>query len=480
MPLIWSLLSYAPAVIVPRLLALAQITLLTRLVPAGEVGKFVLVMTIGDAIDLFCSNWVRIALARFGSGQPERMPEETARSYVFYAATLCVAVPVAVIAAWLLRPDEYWIFLACVASYTLVNGVSRIGITVLSLRGLRRQFLAVEMFRASAVFACVIGLAAGVTQSWIGLTLAANAATAVAAIAATLLALRGFALRWPRWTGTAAILHYSLPLIGGAGLATLLNSADRIFLDRLRGPADLAVYAAAIVLARQPLEFLFAIVNVRAFPEMMEAYEGGGPVQGAARLAELLCAMALVALPSAAGLALVASPLARLLLPLPYVDAAQWVIPFGALAGLMAGLKFFVFDQAFHMAKAGWQSTLTLVPPALLGLVLIAWGAQAVGPAGVAAAVAVQFALALAISIAFTHSLLPFVWPWAELRKIAGMTVAMATAAWLAMHFTVAQAAAVQLAAAIASGIVAYALAGLWLRPGPIAEVLAYARPRNR
>ena len=477
MPLIWSLLSYAPAVIVPRLLALAQITLLTRLIAPGEVGKFVLVMTIGDAIDLFCSNWVRIALARFGSGQPERMPEETARSYLFYAATLVVAMPVAIIAAWLLRPEEYWIFLACVASYTLTNGLARLGITILSLRGLRRQFLGVEMLRASAVFACVIGLAWSVSQSWVVLTLAANAATALAAIIGTVFALRGFSLSWPRWAGTGAILHYSLPLIGGAGLTTLLNSADRIFLDRLRGPADLAVYAAALVLARQPLEFLFAIINVRAFPEMMEAYEQGGPAQGAARLGDLFCAMLLVALPSACGLALTASPLARLLLPQAYVATAQWVIPFGALAGLLAGLKFFVFDQAFHMAKAGWQSALTTIPPVLAGLALIYWGAQAIGPAGVTMAVAAQFALALAISIYFTHRLVPFVWPWAELGRIAAMTLLMSIAAASALLATAGLAAALQLAAAMLCGVVTYAAAGLWLRPGPIREILAYARP---
>ena len=139
MPLIWSLLSYAPAVIVPRLLALAQIMLLTRLIPASEVGRFVLVMTIGDAIDLFCSNWVRIALARFGSGQPERVPQETARALLFYAASLSAAAPAAALASWLLRPDEFWLFFGCVCSYTLANGLARVVITVLALRGLRRQ-----------------------------------------------------------------------------------------------------------------------------------------------------------------------------------------------------------------------------------------------------------------------------------------------------------------------------------------------------
>lgn len=477
MPLIWSLLSYAPAVIGPRLLALAQITLLTRLIPAGEVGRFVLVMTIGDAIDLFCSNWVRIALARFGSGQPEKIPQETTRSLVFYAATLLVAAPAAIAAAWLLRPEEFWVFLGCVASYTLANGLARIAITVLALRGLRRQFLAVELLRASAVFATVIGLAFSLTQSWIWLTLAANAATFAAAAIGAVFALRGNGLVWPRWAGTGAILHYSLPLIGGAGLTTLLNSADRILLDRLRGPADLALYAAAIVLARQPLEFLFAIVNVRAFPEMMEAYERGGPAQGASKLSDLFCAMLLVALPSAAGLALVAGPLASLLLPPAYVETARIIIPLGALAGLLAGLKFFVFDQAFHMAKAGWQSALTTVPPVALGLALVAWGAQSIGPAGVAAAVAVQFALALAISIIFTHRLLPFVWPWAELGKIAAMTGLMAFGAAGALALLAAHGALAQLTGAVAAGVVAYAAGGMWLRPAPVREVLAYARP---
>ena len=474
MPLIWSLLSYAPAVIVPRLLALAQITLLTRFIPAGDVGRFVLVMTIGDAIDLFCSNWVRIALARFGSGKPAAMQQETSRALMFYAATLLAAIPAAVIAAWLLRPEEFWLFLVCVGSYTLANGLARIAITILSLRGLRRQFLAVEMFRATAVFIAVIGLASGVTQSWMWLTLAANGATAIAAIAGAVLALRGNGLAWPGWAGSGAVLHYSLPLIGGAFLTTLLNSADRILLDRLRGPAELALYVAAIVLARQPLEFLFAIVNVRAFPEMMEAYEHGGPAQGAKKLGDLFCAMLLIALPSAAGLAIVAAPLAGLLLAPAYVEAARMIIPLGALAGLLAGLKFFVFDQAFHMAKAGWQSVLTLVPPALLGLALAAFAAQSIGPMGVAAAVAAQFALGLAISIFCTHRLLPFAWPLAEIGKIAGMTVLMALAAESALLALGAHGPAAQLFAAMAAGVAAYVLAGLWLRPGPVREVLAY------
>ena len=476
MPLIWSLLSYAPAVVVPRLLALAQITLLARLIPANDLGHVLLVITIGDAIDLFCSNWVRIALARFASGQPERLGEETARSWLFYAATLVVAIPVAVATAWLLRPDEFWIFLACVASYTLANGVARLSITLLALRALRRRFLLVEMARAAGVFVVVIGLAATVSQSWIVLTLAANAATALAAAAATLLALRGIVFARPRWPASLDILRYSLPLIGAAGLTTLLGSLDRVLLDRMRGAAELAIYVAAVVLARQPMEFLFGIINVRAFPELMEAYERGGPARGAARLSELLCAMLLVALPAAAGLAIVAAPLARVLLPPAYGEAAGLIIPLGALAGLLAGLKFFVFDQAFHMAKAGWQSALALVPAVLVGVVLIGWGASAYGPVGVAAAVSAQFAVALGIGVVFTHRLLPFVWPWSEIGRIAGMTLVMAAAALATLAALTSAGALAQLLAAMTAGALAYALAGLWLRPGPIREVLAHAR----
>ena len=79
----------------------------------------------------------------------------------------------------------------------------------------------------------------------------------------------------------------------------------------------------------------------------------------------------------------------------------------------------------------------------------------------------------------FTHRLLPFAWPWTELGKIAGMTALMALGAGGALALLSAHGPPAQLAGAMAAGMLAYALAGLWLRPAPVREVLSYARQRR-
>ena len=240
------------------------------------------------------------------------------------------------------------------------------------------------------------------------------------------------------------------------------------------GSGALASYAAAVTLSRQPLEFIFSVVNVRTFPELMEAYEKGGPAAGSERMADLISVMAMLVLPAAAGLALVADPLARTFLTPAYVETARTVIPFGTLAGVFVGLKMFVFDQPLHMTKTIWRNIVVTVPVMLASLALTAALASRFGAHGCVLGLVTQASLALAISIVQARRAIPLKVHGDDLARIGLMGAVMALCVTIVL--TTASAAgwpaALQLAAAVGVGSLSYGVAGWLLMPPPLRALL--------
>ena len=472
MALARGLIGYAPAVIVPRLLTLAQITLLTRFISPSEFGSFVLVMAVGDALDLLCCNWLRVALSRYGAGKANELAEEATRATVSYlVVTVAITLPLALTFAAFQKSDPLPFFI-CLACYVTTNGIVRNALAILAIRSFKLPFFIVEALRTSLGFTAVMALAgSGAVTTYVPLAMAMNGASAVAAVVAMVSAHRGMRFRWPAtWGGDR--LGYLLPIMAGTVIAVALSSSDRIMTERFAGTAALATYAAAATLARQPLEFIFAVVNVRTFPELMEAYERGGPRAGADRLADLISIMAMLAFPAAIGLALVAEPLARTFLTPAYVDTARAVIPIGALAGVCFGFKTFVFDQAFHMAKTIWRNILWSFPVTVGGVILMGIMAAEYGAVGCVLALLLQYMAVLAISIVQASRLIPLHAHVDDLARIGLMCAAMVAAVVVALNVAASWPAAIQLACAIVAGAGAYVGAGLLLKPRPVRDLL--------
>lgn len=480
MALVRGLVGYAPAVIVPRLLTLAQLTLLTRFIPQVEFGQLVLVVTVGDALDALCCNWIRTVLARFGAGKGDKLAEEAALTFIVYGLfSVCLALPIALVVSFYFQGLRPLVFFGCVAAYLLTNGIARNALTLLALRGQKFAFFMVEAVRTGVGFVAVMGLAtSGIAQSYAVLAMAMNAAAALAAIIGIAYALKGMGLRWPSHWGLDR-LGYAMPLFAGAIIGIALNSSDRMITQVFAGPAALATYAASMTLARQPLEFIFSVVNVRTFPELMEAYEVGGAKMGGERIADLISIMAMLVLPAAMGLALVADPLARTFLNPSYVEAARSIIPLGVLAGVLVGLKMFIFDQPLHMAKTIWRNILITAPAVLASAALTAHLAAMFGAQGCVTGIVVQCAVALSISIVQAGRAIPLSIHGDDLARIGLMCAVMAGCVVLVLTMTAGARwpAALELAAAVAAGAVSYAACGWLLMPRPLRELLPRRSP---
>jgi len=234
-----------------------------------------------------------------------------------------------------------------------------------------------------------------------------------------------------------------------------------------------------VMLARQPMDFLFSLAGVRVFPLMMEDYERGGVEKARARMSELISGVAFMTLPAAAGLLLVADPMARLLLSPDYAEAAIAVMPPAIAAALFFGMKTFVLEQVYHMCKRNGLNGVATLPAALIGLVAMAILVPKWGVWGCAVAYMIQNAALFAINYVVVQRLMAFPIPWGDIGRTAAATAAM-TAALLALaHPLAALPHAVHLVVAITIGVVAYAGAALVVRPSPVEELLP-ARFRRR
>lgn len=473
MALARGLIGYAPAVVVPRLVTLLQVTLLTRMIAPTQFGLFILVITLGEAIDAVCCNWIRVVLSRYGASfTGDALAREAARAVLwFLLAGSLAALPAAWGAATLQHGEVLPIFVS-LALYLAVNGASRLSLTLLTIRGFKLAFFGVEALRTLAGFAGVMLLAGtGTVTTFVPLIAVMNLSAAVAAVVGIALAFRGLGWRRPDGWGWDR-MHYVLPLLAGSVAGVLLNSSDRLVTKSFAGAAALATYAAAVMLARQPLEFLFSVVNVRTFPELMATYETSGPKVAGERMGDLISVMALLACPAALGLALVAGPLAETFLPGGYVAPARAVIPLGAVAGLMLGFKSFVFDQVLHMRRRIWGNTLMVLPLSFAGILLSSVLAEHVGAVGCAIALLVQSALVLGVSLIQSTRLLPIVVNRADLGRIALMLAAMAVTVSAVLAGLSGQAAAIRLVCAVFGGAGCYVVTGLLLRPGPVRDLL--------
>lgn len=171
---------------------------------------------------------------------------------------------------------------------------------------------------------------------------------------------------------------------------------------------------------------------------MMEAWEhdargsAGPEARGKGALGavsgRVVVVLAAVAAPAAVGVALVAQPLAAVMVGAPMRVMAAQVMPWVALAGLMNGVALYYASEAFALARRTGLRAALMAAPVVLNVALNVVLLPAVGLMGAVWATVASYALALVVLGVAGRRLAPLAWPWAELTKVAGAVAAMAVA----------------------------------------------------
>ena len=420
---------YLPANIVQGVTGFLAIVLFTRLLSPEEFGRYALAFSVMTLAHVAVFSWLEAAMARFWAAQtPGAAQGHFASLYRTAFALSAGFILVAGLAVWLWPADA--LFKLAVAA----------GLAGAPARSLVK--LAQERFRAEGEVARSARLDMAVTTG--GLVLGIGFALAGLGAAGPLLGLglaplaalpfvlpaelkqaRGGAFEAARVREYAL---YGYPIAASLALTVVLSSTDRFVLDAYLGEATVGAYHASYSIANRTLDVLFLWLGTAGQPALVMALERGGVDRLRAAAREQLSTFLLVGLPAAAGVALVARPLAEVLIGEELRAAAASVTPWIALSALLFGLTAYYFGQAFTLGKKTRLLLIAMAIPAGLNVVLNLILVPRFGLMGAAWATAASFGLGMVATLLMGRRVMPLPIPWESLARCGVATGLMALA----------------------------------------------------
>lgn len=423
---------YLPANIVQGVVGFLAIVLFTRLLSAEDFGRYALAFAVLTLAHVAVFTWLEAAMARFwASGRPGAdLAGHFASLYRGAVLMTLVFVPVTALALWLWPADP-------LMKFAVAAGLAGCPVRCFVKLAQERYRAAGEVAKAAgldiavAVGGLVIGVGfalggAGGAAPLLGIGLAPLAALPFV-LPGELKQARGGVAGRERLRNYAV---YGYPIAASLALTVVLASTDRFLLAAFLDEAAVGAYHAGYSIANRTLDVLFLWLGAAGQPALVMALERGGldKLKTAAR--EQLSTFLLIGLPAAAGVALVARPLAEVLIGEELRGAAASVTPWIALSALLYGLTAYYFGQAFTLGKKTKHLLVAMAIPAGMNVMLNLILVPRFGLIGAAWATAASFALGLLATQVIGRRVMPLPIPWDSLIRCGVATGAMAFVVW--------------------------------------------------
>lgn len=421
---------YLPVNIAQGVVGMLSIVVFTRLLTPEAYGVYALAFAAMSLAHTALFNWLESAMARFQAR--EAGTEGAADHYAtLYRAVLLLGggVLAAGAAAIWLAP------LAGPMKIALAAGLFAIPLRSAVKLALERRRADGEVGSAAAldIGQTVGAFGFGALLAWLGLggasPLLGFAITAALCVLWALpkelkLAPGGR----PRSARAREYAAYGAPVALSMILALALATTDRFIIAAYLGEAAVGVYHAGYSLSNRTLDVLFIWLGMAGGPAVVAALERGGRAAFAAQARDQIALMAALCVPAAVGLALVARPLADVMVGEGLREGAAMVTPWIAASGLFAGLTIYYFNQAFTLARRTQLLFASMAIPAVANVALCLILIPRFGLPGAMWATTASYGLGLVSSAWLGRLALSMPSPWLDLGKIVVACVAMAAA----------------------------------------------------
>ena len=451
------LVGYLPANVVQGIVGLLSVVAFTRLLSPAAYGAYAVAFSAASLAHTLVFTWLEAAMARFYAREAEagRLEEHFATIYRAFAGLAAVFVLVAGAVAWLL-PLEPGLKGAVAAGLVCVplRSLAKLAQEHRRAAGRVRPSALLDIGQSSGAFVIGAGLAAmglGGSAPLLGAGLAAVACVAFVLPGEIGLARRGHLER----ARASEYLHYGAPVALSLVLSLALATTDRFMLAAFLNPESVGVYHAGYSLSNRTLDVLFIWLGAAGGPAAVMALERGGPEALRETAREQASLMLLICLPAAAGLALVAHPLAGLLVGEGLRDGAARVTPWIAASGFFAGLTTYYLHTAFTLARRTGLLLAAMAVPAAANLGLTFLLIPRFGLDGAMWATTASYVIGAAASFAIGRRAMPLPIPWSALVRCGLATAVMAVAVRLV---PVGGGGALELFAKAGTGVVVYGL----------------------
>lgn len=422
------LLGYLPANITSGLVGLLTIVVFTRLMSPEQYGAYALAMSVMILAHTLLFTWAEAAMARFQARAREQgdIADHMATIYRSWLL-LALAFPfVAGVAIWI-APISDSLKIAVAAGLLAVVFRSLIKL-VQERRRADGEVAAASMLDMAQSAG---GFAAGVVYVAIGFggggPLMGMAVVAMLCLVFTLrrelTLLQGGRMQGPRLREYAG---YGMPVALSLILALVISSTDRFLLAGYLHEEAVGIYHAGYSLANRTLDVMFIWLGMAGGPAMVQALERGGRPALAETAREQSSFMVLLTLPAAVGLALVAAPLAQVMVGEALVEGAARVTPWIAIGAFFSGVTTYYLHQAFTLGQRTKLLFLAMTIPAGLNLVLNLVMIPRFGIDGAMWATAISYSVGAVASWAIGRRAMPLPLPLEAFWKAGAGCAAMA------------------------------------------------------
>ncbi|GAA0634159.1 lipopolysaccharide biosynthesis protein [Brevundimonas lenta] len=459
---------YLPANIVQGVVGFLTIVLFTRLLSPEDFGRYALAFSVMTLAHVAVFSWLEAAMARFWAAESGAgLQGHFASLYRAAFGLSGLFVIAAGLAVWLWPADALF-------KVALAAGLAGAPARCLLKLGQERYRAAGEVGKAAGLDMAVAigGLAIGVGFALAG---AGGAAPLLGLGLAPLAALpfvlpgelkeaRGGTFERER-VRTYAV--YGYPIAASLALTVVLASTDRFLLAAFVDEAAVGAYHAGYSIANRTLDVLFLWLGSAGQPALVMALERGGTDRLKIAAREQLSTFLLIGLPAAAGVALVATPLAEVLIGEDLRGAAAAITPWIALSALLYGLTAYYFGQAFTLGRKTKHLLAAMAVPAVANVILNLLLIPRFGVMGAAWATAASFGLGLLTTAAMGRRVMALPVPWDSLIRCAGATAVMA----LAVSALPPIGGFAELMLDAATGVVVYAVVALLLNAAGVRDV---------
>ena len=424
-------IGYLPANLVQGVVGLLGIVVFTRVLTPEAYGAYALAFSVASLVHTLVFTWLEAAMARFYARESEAgaLADHFAAIYRCFAGLALAAPLIGCLALWFMPiPGPLKIAIGAGLVATPVRSLAKLAQEHRRAAGRVRSSALLDIGQTGGAF--LIGAALAV--------LGAGAAAPLAGIGLASLACLAFVLPGEIRTAstghfTAArardYAHYGLPVSLSLLLSLALATTDRFMLAGFLNEASVGVYHAGYSLSNRTLDVLFIWLGMAGGPAAIAALERGGPEAMRRSAREQASLMVLICLPAAAGLALVAGPLANLLVGEGLSAGAARVTPWIALSGFFGGITTYYFHTAFTLARRTRLLLVAMAIPAGINLVLTWVLIPRFGLDGAVWATAASYVVGALASWGLGRTVMPLPIPWTTVGRcvlaVAGMAVAV-------------------------------------------------------
>lgn len=404
---------------------------LTRCLSVQDYGLFALAVTMGEILEVTATDWVRVHLLRALAAKVGISADVLGRSLLLVVTMAALAVVAAALVMPMVDREHALQLTIATTAYVIAFGTLRLALVLAQARQDHTLYVAVEGTRAVGIF-----VVSGLVVAWpVSDFLTVCLLLTGLAGAVGLVGLVVDLARLPRprltWIGYLPAIQFGIPLALSWILEYALGWLDRLIINFFAGPAQVALYAAAYAVARQPVELLITALNTFVFPMLVRANASGDPHQAARLQAGLLITYTIVGLGMAALLSLLATPVATLLFPPSYHASVATLIPLIAFGTYCLALRNFVFGSSIIATGRTWLNLASAVPPALSVLALGVPLISQYGEFGAGIAFALSAVIAVVTGAVLSLRVLRFEIPWWRLATIVAAIAIAGAATWL-------------------------------------------------